>query len=170
MLQLLPLSLSFSFFFFRVISDYCHNAQHGEIESRVPLEQLYFENKTLILDHFQLIRGLYADQLKNWFRYFNRSQLFILEADDLINNPYNVLHQIETFLNLPHFFTQKNFYVDKKKGFYCFKDSGGHQCLGKSKGNPHPNVPGWAMDQMREFFKPHNAQLYKLLGRNFSWM
>ena len=48
--------------------------------------------------HSYLARGIYADQLENWFKHYSRKQFLILATDDLRKNPQQTLDQIFDFL------------------------------------------------------------------------
>ena len=51
--------------------------------------------------------GIYVNILKNWFKYFPLKQMLILNGDELILNPFNVLIKVEAFLNLKSYFNKK---------------------------------------------------------------
>ena len=47
-------------------------------------------------------RGRYAEQLRRWLIYFDRSQLEVTIAEDLFRDPAAVMDRIESFLGIPH--------------------------------------------------------------------
>merc|ERR1712173_276939 len=51
----------------------------------------------------------------------NKDQISIINGNDLINNPGQVIEEIQDFLNVDKFITKDNFVYDKKQGFYCIK-------------------------------------------------
>lgn len=44
--------------------------------------------------------GFYPEQIRNWLKYINRRQLFILNFDDLIHSTPEVMKRISVFLGL----------------------------------------------------------------------
>ena len=44
--------------------------------------------------HSYLARGVYADQLENWFKHYDRKQFLILAMEDLRKNPQQTLDQV----------------------------------------------------------------------------
>ena len=96
-----------------------------------------------------IARGHYADQLENWFRYYNRKQFLILATEDLRKSPQRILDQVFGFLEVPPSLRVENL-RDRNVGNYKKINEGTRKLL-------------------IEYFKPHNERLYKLLQRNFDW-
>ena len=86
----------------RAYSHYHHSLRHNHetlsFEKAIKLEEerLAGEKERPIEDpyvishyraHSYLTRGMYADQLENWFRHYNRKQFLILTTDDFRKNP-----------------------------------------------------------------------------------
>ena len=99
--------------------------------------------------HSYIARGRYADQLENWFRYYNRKQFLILATEDLRKSPQRILDQVFDFLEVPLSLRVENL-RDRNVGNYKKINEGTRKLL-------------------IEYFKPHNERLYKLLQRNFDW-
>ncbi len=95
-----------------------------------------------------LARGFYSDQLENWFRYYGREKFLILATEDFCENRQRTLDQVFDFLGV------RPFQIENPQDI---------------------NVRNYrAMDEdtrkfLIEYFKPHNARLYKLLQRDFDW-
>ena len=99
--------------------------------------------------HYSYLRkGIYADQLENWFRHYNRKQFLILTTDDLRKNPQQTLDQIFDFLEVSSF--QAKNLKNRNVGSYKEMNKGTRKFL-------------------IEYFKPHNERLSKLLQRSFDW-
>ena len=98
--------------------------------------------------HSYIARGHYADQLENWFRYYDRKQFLILATEDFHKNPQLTLDQIFDFLGVSSFQTEnlRNLNV----GEYKEMNADTRKFLIK-------------------YFKPHNERLYRLLQRSFDW-
>ena len=96
-----------------------------------------------------LTTGIYADQLKNWFKYYDKKQFLFLATEDFHKNTQHTLDQVFDFLGLNPF----------------------------KIGNPKRSNVGNYKEKMNEdtrkslieYFKPHNERLYKLLQRDFGW-
>ena len=99
--------------------------------------------------HSYLARGVYADQLENWFKHYSKKQFLILTTDDLRKNPQQTLNQVFDFLGLPPFKVEN--FRDRNVGNY------------KEKMNEDTRK------FLIEYFKPHNERLSKLLQRSFDW-
>ena len=147
----------------RAYSHYHHSLRHNHetlsFEKAIKLEEerLAGERERPIEDpyvishyraHSYLTRGMYADQLENWFRHYNRKQFLILTTDDFRKNPQQTLDQIFDFLGVSSFQT-KNL-KNRNVGSYKEMNKGTRKFL-------------------IEYFKPHNERLSKLLQRNFDW-
>jgi len=121
-------------------------------------ERLYKDERTSDLEYYNsrnfnlyayLSRGLYAQQLKIWFKLFPKEQFFILSTEELKNNESDMLNKIFEFLDLPKFTLGK---VEKVLvGNY------------KSKMNDETRT------KLIEYFKPHNEEFFKMIGKKFDW-
>src|SRR5690606_19118570 len=92
-------------------------------------------------------RGLYADQLERCFRYFDRKSVLILRAEDMFEDPEAVLQKTTAFLGLP--------YV--RPASYRPRNVG-------EKAERINVAP-----ELSEFYAPHNARLFQLLGTDPLW-
>ena len=96
-----------------------------------------------------LARGIYADQLEDWFKHYSKKQFLILATEDFRKNSQQTLDQVFNFLGLSTF--QVENLTDKNVGNY------------KERMNEDTRK------FLIEYFKPHNERLYKLLQHNFDW-
>lgn len=95
-----------------------------------------------------LTRGLYAEQLKRWFKFFPKEQFLILKSEDLYSNPSKIYHQTLDFLDLP------------KHDLSIFK---------AHRQRKYSSISSETRQKLIDYFTPYNDQLYRLLGRNFDW-
>ena len=165
----------------RAISDYAHmKTRKKKYLMTKDIEEILWNNKTNEFNSSaQFLRnGLYAVFLKRWLRYFPREQIHIVNGDEFIKRPGNEVMKVQKFLNLDMQIDETDFVYNKTKQFYCIKNkfvdrqTKRHKdsiCLGKSKGRKHPNVSQKTLQAIREFYRPHNEELYKLVGINFGW-
>lgn len=104
-----------------------------------------------------LARGLYAEQLRQWLRVFPRERMLLLRSEDFYADPAAVLRQALAFLDMP--------LADlPSKPTYAHYDGYGE---GVSRGEA-PLAPA-TRQRLQEYFAPHNARLYDLLGRDMEW-
>ncbi|MBU2677655.1 MAG: sulfotransferase domain-containing protein [Gammaproteobacteria bacterium] len=93
-------------------------------------------------------RGLYADQLRSWYRYFDRAQLLVLESEMLRISPHAVLSGVAQFLG----FSRWRPNVSK------MHNQGGTY-----------SAPDEVVDWLKTRFAGPNRELCELLGRELSW-
>lgn len=94
-------------------------------------------------------RGVYVDQLKHWFETFPREQILILEFEQLCSQPAAVYRQTLDFLGLPS-----------------------HEPPAYGKSNyfgGYNEMPPETHRRLSDYYAPHNARLFDLLGRTFDW-
>ena len=117
-----------------------------ELEERIKREELWrqpgyrwFSYKT---------RGKYAEQLKNWFKYFPREQILIIKSEDFYQDSRNVFKKILDFLGLDYWYPENVPPVRAPK---------------------YPPMSAKTREKLAEYFKPYNRELYNLLGIDFGW-
>jgi hypothetical protein len=95
-----------------------------------------------------LARGVYVEFLKAWTAVFPQEQILILKSEDFYENPAQVLTQIFQFLNLP------DYSLSEYKPYNA---------------RSYPEVDDRILNILKNYFKPYNQALEKLLGREFNW-
>lgn len=103
--------------------------------------------------HSYLAKGLYIEQLPRWQAIFPPEQLLVLRSEDLYTQPAAVLAQTFAFLGLPDYPLPE--YMP-----YNASDSD-PSYAGRMRADTRARLVA--------FFRPYNAQLYDLLGRDFGW-
>ena len=125
-----------------------HNTETSIIDSKGRLRQ----------SHNLMKPSRYADHLRNWYHYFDRSKIFIIDSEEVRKAPIKMAKKLEKFLELEPEISDRNFYFNETKvsslqksmnrtyfqGFFCLKDVT-HQvpvnkCLSNSKGRKHPDI------------------------------
>jgi len=148
----------------RAYSHYHHEVRKGretkDFEEAVRLEakRLEGEREKLLSGekrhsfhhqrHSYLARGLYAAQLWEWLRSFPSEQLLVIDSRELFERARDTLRYAFEFLGLPDFEVP---------------DRRAHNVGSYSRMNPSTRR------ELTEFFKPHNEELFDLLGRRFDW-
>jgi hypothetical protein len=95
-----------------------------------------------------LARGIYIEQVKNWFESFSHEQILVLRSEDFFNNPPTVLTRVLTYLGLPEW--KLDNYEVYNYGRYDEMDPKTEQ-------------------KLTEYFYPYNQELYDYLGINYGW-
>lgn len=95
-------------------------------------------------------KGLYADHLAEWLRFFDREQMLVLKSEDMYENPREVFGTAQRFLGVPERSLEFG-QAYRHKGRYTA-----------------PMAPETRKD-LEAYFKPHNEKLYEDLGRDFGW-
>jgi len=93
-------------------------------------------------------RGMYADQLSRWFKYFPREQFLILHSEAFYTDTRREFDRVLDFMNVPRW--QPSAYRPDNAGKY-------EPMLSATRA------------YLSDFFAPHNERLYELLGTDFKW-
>lgn len=121
-----------------------------EFDEAVRDELNEIQSGKIRLDPGYVRRGLYHEQLLQYFEFFERTQILIIDSRELKNNTSCVIEQVIHFLGLPEYRHQGEwppFLVGKYK----------------------TPIPSAAARLLREFYKPYNEKLYELLDHDFGW-
>jgi hypothetical protein len=95
-----------------------------------------------------LARGLYAEQLERFSFFADRGRLLVIKSESFYARQLEVLSHVLRFLELPPFEPT----VARPASRVVYE----------------PMEPA-TRRRLEEFFAPHNARLYKLLGTDFDW-
>jgi Sulfotransferase domain len=117
----------------------------GEVE-KIQRDPFYVSHNRVHYSY--LSRGQYADQIEAWRAYFPAGQMLILGSEDFFAHPQQSYDQTVTFLGLPP--RPLRDAPQMNKGSY-------------------PPMSDATRQRLRDYFRPHNQRLYKLLGRDFGW-
>jgi hypothetical protein len=121
-----------------------------EREKIMRLADYYSEDYT---QRSYLSRGIYAEQLQAWMGLFAAEQFLILKSEDFYADPASSFKRVAAFLKLPQAQPQlrEQDYMQYSHNTYS---SGMDPQLRR---------------RLSEYFEPHNARLYELLGVDFGW-
>ena len=145
----------------RAYSNYCLGVREGtekltfEEAVRKELDTLP-ENKILAENIFKfcnvrrsyIAKSLYVYQMKIWFERFSKNRLFVISTEEMSKSPAHTMNQAYEFLGLPKY--ENTFFEKRKKASY--------EKMGDN-----------IRKELEEFFKPHNEELFKLIGKSFDW-
>ena len=94
-------------------------------------------------------RSRYIEQLLPWMSLFPKEQFLVIRSEDLYSDPVPIVKQTLEFLNVPT--------SGMRKDYKPFNDA------------RYTKMAPATRERLIEYFKPYNARLYELLGRNFDW-
>ena len=96
-------------------------------------------------------RGIYAQQLENFYKYFSRDQLLVINSQDLMSSKIQELKRIEQFLGISSFdWPKKKLANNHVRGY-------------------ESSVDADSLSVLQKFYKPYNEDLFKLLGTDLGW-
>ena len=93
-------------------------------------------------------RGLYAKQLELWKEKISKNELLIIQTEKFSQDTQNTMNQVFDYLELP------KYEITKTR---------------KEKSYKYPKMNEKTREKLLEFFKPHNEELYKMLGYKLNW-
>lgn len=93
-------------------------------------------------------RGIYAPQLKRWFDLFGREQFLVIRSEDFYSDPQVITREVTRFLGV----SPRTVPTEVRHNY-----------------RPAPGMSADTKAEMADFYQPHNAQLYELLGRDMGW-
>ena len=146
------------------------NASRNESDR---FKQLLYDKEQLIRTRWPVVRnGLYYKHLLKWLEYFPIDQFLFVNGEQLIREPSVELAKVQEFLNLTPQIQRKHFVLSKRKGFACIYtplESRQIKCLSDQKGRMHPTIDDNVLNELREFYRPYNEMLFKLINQEPWW-
>ena len=166
----------------RTISDYTQlNAKKKRFgKSKKPsFAEAVFDSVGNVREKASIVRvSLYDVHYVRWLRYFDKSQIHVVNGDKFIKDPFSELKKVEEFLEVKPFYKESMFVFNEEKGFYCWKKKSKSSaakkdastaCLGPSKGRKHPSIDKELIEKLRDFYKPHMKRFCSITGIDFDW-
>jgi ABC-type polysaccharide/polyol phosphate transport system ATPase subunit len=103
-----------------------------------------------ICSHYSYLkRGLYAEQLDRWFRCFPREQFLIMSTEQLMSHTAECYERAVQFLGVPEW---------KLQDFKLLHEGGYEMEMNEE-----------IRRSLSEYFKPHNAALFEMIGETYDW-
>lgn len=96
-----------------------------------------------------LKRGLYAEQLERWYRYFSKDQILVMSSEALFRDPAESYRKVLAFLEMPWW------------------EPGGYASLNEGEYD-HP-IPEDTMEWLRSYYGEPNRRLFELIGEAYDW-
>ena len=116
--------------------------------NKVLKEDEYIANNELINKSY-LRRGVYVEQIKNLFSYYDKSKIMIIESKNFKENKLIILNEICDFLAIEHFKSKVSL---KNKNVHDF-----------------PRIDNKTKEVLKNYFSNYNKDLFKLINRKFEW-
>ena len=125
--------------------------------------------------HAYLSKGIYVEHLKRWFECFSQppnhqaqpneppKQILVLQSETLYQEPAKVLQQTLEFLEIPQWSLTS--YKNYNQAGEHFSFSTARQ----SNSVKYEPMASSTRQELIEYFKPYNEQLYEFLGTDFGW-
>jgi hypothetical protein len=146
----------------RAISHYFHEKQRGyellpimeaflEEEQRLKpaIQSRDYKNNSFI-HHSYKSRGRYGEQLERFLEFFPRHQILVLSSEEFFRDQNNVIRQISDFVG-----ADSSFKVTDSRP--------------RNVARNKEQVSEEVYEYLNEYFQPHNAALYELLGKEYDW-
>ena len=121
-----------------------------------------------------LTSGFYEHHMYRWLRAFDRSQILVVDGDDMMRDLGGVVEQVQEFLKLPKLLLREDFVRDPDTGFFCYRNHRTLQlkCLKPDKmrtRNSGVQPSSSTTKILTAFYKNHVMRLEKMLDRKFKW-
>ena len=116
--------------------------------------------------------SVYDESIRIWMKFFNLTQILILDSNELKQDPVSVLNKVEDFLGVEHTITSDMFVYNAHKGFYCLRStltSTGMVCYDENRGKRHEEVPEDIRIRLENLYKPRTKNFFNLIGKTFDW-
>lgn len=118
-----------------------------------------------------LDRGKYVQQIRNWYRYFEKDQILILESKTFKEKPKDTLQQVTQFLGISNYYEKYSFEEKGEEGLKKTVDERNGEILRKYNVNKYVNnLDSNTKKKLRDYYRPFDEELEQLLGRKLSWM
>ena len=126
-------------------------------------------NPRLVKSSILFSQSRYIEKLDPWIVKYGLDTIHIVDGDTFAKHPVGELQKVEKFLGLKPFVTRDYFVYNSEKRFYCIKKNGDSKCMPSRKGRLHLKMSSTTRTRLQEYFKPFNLELFRTIGRNFSW-
>jgi [heparan sulfate]-glucosamine 3-sulfotransferase 4 len=129
-----------------------------------PFDEMVLKDGVLHTEQPFINASCYEYHIASWLKTFSQSQMCYMNGDAFVERPFQQVQLLESCMGLEPFFSEENFVLDKKKGFYCFKSGSDTQCMGGAKGRPHPQISDDVSTHLVEYFHRCNSHLAQHTG------
>jgi hypothetical protein len=99
-------------------------------------------------NHTYLARGRYVEHLPAWLELFSSSQIMVMRAESLFEDPVAAFADVQRFLDIPVVETQS---------------------LRPFNQRSRPPINAETRAMLADYYRPYNAALYEAIGRDLGW-
>lgn len=118
-----------------------------------------------------LEKGKYAEQIKEWYKYFSPQQICLLDFQDLKVDLKGLLKEMTDFLEIPFSYNEFNEADQSLSGHIFTKDQTNEKELKRYNVTSYSQKLDAKIEtELRTYFQPFDDELLKLVNKKFSWM
>ncbi|MHA1294862.1 MAG: sulfotransferase domain-containing protein [Promethearchaeota archaeon] len=114
---------------------------------RMKIDENYYDKNVGFYSYIK--KGIYIEQLKRWYYYFNRENILIIESKKFFKETYKTLERIASFLNI-----ENRFYF--KPIIY-------------NRGRRSTEMSIDTRNFLKNYYYNYNKELFRLIGEEFDW-
>ena len=122
------------------------------------------------LDYSLVFMGFYYEYVKEYFRRYKPEDILILSGAELKQDPYLVMHQLESFLGVRHYLDKSKFVRYVVNGMYCVRTKLNKTSCVRPEDTKFRSPDGKTIEMLRQLYRPYNMKLFQLLNRTFPWL
>ena len=97
----------------------------------------------------------------------------VIDNRELYENPGALVEKIQNFVSLPKLLVKDDFFYNYTRGSWCFKNNNltnVNTCLSSVRDVSTLTAQNnLSLAKLKNFYKSHNKDLFKILGRDFNW-
>ncbi|XP_076825153.1 heparan sulfate glucosamine 3-O-sulfotransferase 3B1-like [Clavelina lepadiformis] len=116
--------------------------------------------------------GIYVMFMQEFYDRYDQQDILILSGEELRNDPGSSLEKLQTFLDVKQAITNEMFFKNRQTGFYCIRlQQYPEVCkLPRKTNEPTLSADKESINNLKEFYKKYNKQLFNLTRREFKWL
>ena len=140
----------------RAFSHYKDNLYYRKIPKHVSFLEAFFENYPKLESNHYSVRskGMYGDQLENWYKFFDPKEIKVLFHDDIVDNSLKFIQEVFAWVEVDPFVPPNYMKRSVKKYNVAYESM---------QYNPDDRL------QVFNFYKDQIAKLEDLTGRKLNW-
>src|SRR4029078_7095648 len=109
------------------------------------------EKGNYFIDNY-IKKGIYEPYVRMYHELFNKEQIMVIRSEDFFTNAVDVANKVLAFTGLPPVTVDSDLNDLPKNGNFYVK-----------------RLKEETSDLLKEYYRPHNQQLYKYLGVDMQW-
>ena len=122
------------------------------------------------LDYSIVSVGFYYEYLKEYYKLYKPEDILILSGAEMKQDPYLVMHQLESFLGVRHYLDKSKFVRNEANGMYCVRKTFNKTSCIRPRKTTFWSPDEATMEKLKQLYRPYNEKLFQLLNRTFMWL